>query len=288
MSSNPRGKIGIQQRSFNREDFLRGFYIGSTFAVTKVNELDVFKCYVAIKEKVELLIDFAPNVKIGKYTNSEASRVITLEQGQAAIISPKVVLQQRGRGEMAVFYFPSHITKNDHTYTLRPNQQVIPISEGEMQRILTFLRDYSKCGWRGEYSFRIIDQLLEMVDTTESRQELEDFIVRTLNFIRQYVAENIKAPSIKKILANVKPPVAYQRARKFQSLFKDQVGVPIRTFCGEQRLYLTLIEAARHPMSFARKNWRYTCANFNHAFSGSFGVSPSSAYQFNDIILEQM
>jgi len=62
---------------------------------------------------------------------------------------------------MAVFYFPSHITKNNYTYTLRPNQQVIAVPEDEMRRMFTFLMDYSKCGWRVEYSFRIIDQLLE-------------------------------------------------------------------------------------------------------------------------------
>jgi len=88
MSDNPRGKIGTQERDHNWADFLRDFYIGPTFAVTKVNELDVFKCYVPIKEEVELLTDFAPDVKVGKYTDSEASRIIKLERGQSAIISP--------------------------------------------------------------------------------------------------------------------------------------------------------------------------------------------------------
>jgi hypothetical protein len=283
MSDNLRSKIGIQERGHER-DFPKGFYVGQTFPLTKVNESDVFKCYATLSGELELLTDFSPDVKVGKYAHSEASEVIRLQPGQAAIVAPNVVLQQRGHGEMAVLYFSSKVTKNKHAYVLRPERQVIPVPDEQRRRMFTFLSDYSRCGWRGEYSFRIIDQLLEMVNTGQARSEVDDFLMSAMKFIRHYVASNIKAPSIEKILTEVKIPVAYRHKRDFGRIFKEQVGVKIRTFCGDQRLYLAVVEAALHSMSFARDNLRYTCANFNHAFSSSFGVSPSAAYHFSDII----
>jgi hypothetical protein len=153
-------------------------------------------------------------------------------------------------------------------------------------RMFTFIGEYSRCGWRGEYTFKLIDQLVELVDTVQARLEVEDFLVRATDFIRHYVAANVEAPGVEKILAGVgKIPAAYRRARNFESLFKEQLGVPIRTFCGEQRLYLAATAAARHSISFARESLRYTCANFNHAFSRGFGVCPSAAFDFSDKVM---
>lgn len=287
MSTHARSKIGIQERGLDR-DFTRGFYVGPTFPSTKVNGSDVFKCYAAISGELELFTDFPPDVKVGQYTNSEASEVIGLQAGQMTVVPPNVILQQRGYGEMAALYFSSKVTKNERVYTLRPDRQVIPVPDELAQHIFAHLRAYSQCGWRGEPCFRIIDHLRELVDTAQARREVEDFLARAMKFIRHHVAANAKAPGVRKLLAEVKIPAAYRRAREFERVFKEQVGVPIRTFCSDQRLHLAVVEAARYSMSFARDSLRYTCANFNHAFSRSFGVSPSAAYLFSDFILERV
>lgn len=277
-------KIGIQERGSEGE-LPRGFYVGQTFPLSKVNGSDVYKGYAAITGEVELHTDFPSEVKVGKYTYSEGGEVVRLQPGQAAVVSPNVVFQQRGHGEMAVFYFSSRVARGGRVYALRPASSVTPVPEEQARRMLTFLGDYSRCGWRGEYSFKIIDQLLEMVDTVQARHEVEDFVVRATGFIRRYIATNINAPSVERILAGAgKIPAAYRRARNFERLFKEQLGVPIRTFCGEQRLYLAATAAARHSISFARDSLRYTCANFNHAFSSNFGVSPSAAYDLSDVV----
>lgn len=278
-------KIGIQERGPEGE-LPRAFYVGPTFPSSKLNESDLYKSYAAISGEVELYTDFTSKVQVGKYTDAEAGEVIRLQPGQAAIVSPNVIFQQRGHGEMAVFYFSSKVTKNGRMYALRPEQRVTPVPGELARRMFMFIGEYSRCGWRGDYTFKLIDQLVELVDTVQARLEVEDFLVSATDFIRRYVAANVEAPGVEKILAGVgKIPAAYRRARNFESLFKEQLGVPIRTFCGEQRLYLAAAAAARHSISFARESLRYTCANFNHAFSRSFGVCPSAAYDFSDVVL---
>lgn len=287
MSDHIRGKIGIQERGLER-DFPRVFYAGRTFPLTKVNESDVFKCYAPLSGEVELRIDFPSDVEVGKYTDSQAGEVIRLQPGEVYIVSPNVALQQRGRGEMAVQYFSSKVTKNERTYALRPDRRVIRVPDEMARRVFAHFRDYSKCGWRAEYSFKIIGQLLELVDTAQARREIGDFLTLTMKFISRHIAETSEAPGVERILAEVKVPPGSRSKREFEHEFAEQVGVRMRTFCGDQRLYLAAVMAARYSMSFARDSLRYTCANFNHAFSRCFGVSPSAAYGFCDIISERV
>lgn len=282
------GKIVIQERNPDEPDFLRAIYEGPTFEKTKVNQLEVFKFYAAILGEVELYTDFPDDVKVGTYTDLKAGRVIVLHEGEGVLFSPNVILQQRGWGVMSVNYFSSQITKNGRTYTLCPNQSLIRIPEDEMRRIFPSLKEYSKRNWPFGQAFRVIDHLLEMVDTPQTRREVEKYFVHTMRFIRRYIAENANAPLINKILPGILseepiPPID-RRERDFLHHFNEQVGVKIRTFGGTQRLYRAVVEAAHHSLAYGVDSLGYTYANFNHAFSSSFGISPSAAYNFNHII----
>lgn len=197
---------------------------------------------------------------------------------QAAIIPPDLPHIFDGRGaHLILLYFPSELLKSKRL--LFPGGEPYAVPPKMLSRFLPSLGNYLDNGCESEEATELCEDFVnELAADGFPRLALDNRVVRALEWFQADPTHRFTA-------AEISAEVSVSASR-FAHLFREQIGLPVRSYLLELRLRHALLQVAQgdslttgaHAAGFADS------AHLSRTFRRMTGIAPSSLLKYSRVV----